>query len=147
MNLSPHFTFAELTVSQTALRKGLDNEPSAQQVENLKRLCATILEPARDVLNVPLKVTSGFRSPAVNTAVGGSPTSLHMDGCAADIVPVGVDLRDAFATLMCAGLPFDELFIECGAWLHMGVARPGTEPRGKYKIAVGYPGHWTYMDV
>ena len=75
MNLSPHFTLAELTFSEVALRKGLDNTPSASLQPVMTRLCVELLEPVRTILGVPLHINSGYRSLAVNQAVGGASAS------------------------------------------------------------------------
>src|SRR5882672_9303456 len=105
--LSPHFTLTELTNSEIALRKGIDNSPSEAIVANLTRVCAEMLEPIRNVLGVPLHINSGYRCREVNTAVGGAVNSAHIDGRAADFVPVGIGLRDAFDKIRASGLQFD----------------------------------------
>lgn len=85
MQLTPHFTLSELTRSTTAQRMGVDNTPTPKALEQLKRT-AQMLEGVRSVLSVPVIVTSGYRSPAVNRAVGGATSSDHLQGQAADIV-------------------------------------------------------------
>jgi len=142
--LSQHFTLEELTFSQVAARRGLDNAPHADDVENLTRLCETLLEPARIIVAAPLHVDSGFRSPAVNGAVGGAPGSAHLVGRAADLVPIGMPVLDAFNVLRSNGLPFDQLIFECQAWIHIAIAPSGQEPRRQVLLASGYAGHWTY---
>jgi len=145
--LSEHFTLAELTYSAAALRLGLDNTPNEQQAENLENLCITLLEPARILLKgIPMHIDSGFRTPAVNHAVGStSAHSAHLDGLAADVIPMGLDLRTAFNIIRNASLPFDQLIIECNAWLHISLPRPGAAPRRQQLIATGFPGHWIYQ--
>ena len=76
MNLSRNFTLQELIKSDTAIRKGIDNNPNADQIEKLKLLCETILQPVRDHFG-RVKVTSGFRSPQLCTAIGSSVNSQH----------------------------------------------------------------------
>lgn len=85
MHLTPHFTLGELTASTTARRLGLDNTPSGEAVMRLQELAA-MLERVRTHLAAPIIVTSGYRSQAVNRAVGGVATSDHTQGRAADIV-------------------------------------------------------------
>lgn len=85
MQLTEHFTLEEMTRSNIARQKGVKNEPNESQIENLKLLCEYILEPIREKLNTPLYISSGFRSEKINTLVGGSKTSQHLLGQAADI--------------------------------------------------------------
>lgn len=83
--LSPHFSLLEFTESATARKHGIVNEPTAEAVENLKALCAHTLEPLREALGLPIVITSGYRSRALNDRVGHrSDRSQHMSGCAAD---------------------------------------------------------------
>jgi uncharacterized protein YcbK (DUF882 family) len=101
MKLSENFTLHELTKSETALRKGLDNEPGEEELKNLTLLTEKILQPVREHFG-PTKVNSGFRHPDVNSAVGGSKTSDHCKGMAADIEVPGVanaDLAQYFRIL------------------------------------------------
>ena len=97
--LTPHFSLEELTFSEVALRQGIDNTPTTEQVLNLKRLCQELLEPVRSLLNVPMHINSGFRSPKVNAAVGGAHGSAHLAGLAADFIPIGLDLSVVFDML------------------------------------------------
>jgi zinc D-Ala-D-Ala carboxypeptidase len=80
MNLSANFTLKELTKSETATRLDIDNTPNDEQIESLRLLCENILQPVRDHFGKPVKITSGFRCPAVNKATGGSATSDHCKG-------------------------------------------------------------------
>jgi hypothetical protein len=145
--LTEHFALEELINSQTALRKGIGNMPTDVDVAELKRLCETLLEPVRTLLGVPLHVDSGFRSPALNEAVGGAVNSAHMFGRAADVIPVGLDLRAAFHAVQLSDLPYDQIIIECGAWLHIASARAGEQPRRMALTASGGPGSWRYEEV
>lgn len=86
MNLSENFTLEELTASYTARSRKINNTPDEMQIENLTRLCVEILQPIRNHWGNPLSVTSGFRSPELNRVVGGSVTSQHLKGEAADII-------------------------------------------------------------
>lgn len=85
MQLTEHFSLSELTYSNIARQKGFKNEPNESQIENLKLLCEYILEPIRAKLNTPLYISSGFRSEKINDFAGGSKTSQHLLGQAADI--------------------------------------------------------------
>ncbi len=90
MQLTENFSLAELVKSETALRNGLDNTPGDAEIENLRILCENILQPLRSAYGRGIKVNSGFRHPNVNAAVGGSRTSDHCRGQAADIEIPGV---------------------------------------------------------
>lgn len=148
MNLSQHFSLEELVRSEAAVRRGLDNTPNAGERMNLVRLCDAVLEPSRELLGVPFHINSGFRTPAVNAAVGSTATnSAHMDGRAADFYPVGMDIKVAFGKLAVSGIPFDQLILECGSWVHIAVARVGMEPRLEVLKASGVPGAWIYEKV
>lgn len=85
MQLTEHFTLEELIYSSTAKQKGLKNEPTQDHIENLKLLCEYVLEPIREKIGCPLVISSGYRSEKVNALVGGSKTSQHILGQAADI--------------------------------------------------------------
>ena len=93
ISLSPHFSLKEMTDSQTAVKRGIANVPSEQEIENLRRLCQGTLEPLREALGLPIIITSGYRCKALNNIVGrSSKHSQHMAGCAADfyVSPRGV---------------------------------------------------------
>jgi zinc D-Ala-D-Ala carboxypeptidase len=130
--MGAHFSRAELTATS---HPGLQGEPGPDVLLNLARLTADVLEPARATLSVPLKVNSGWRSPAVNRAVGGSATSAHVLGLAADVVPEGLDIVEAYEKLRASGLVVDQAIFEDhgGArWIHLGLARKGKAPREQW---------------
>lgn len=116
--ISPHFTLAELTATQT----GLPNTPSNDQVCNLAVLVHYVLEPLRLYMGEPIIITSGYRSAAVNKAVGGVANSQHLTGCAADI-RVGTQLRGMRMFNYLRGLHYVDqcLFEHAGSakWLHV----------------------------
>lgn len=131
MQLSEHFTLAELTTTNT----GLDNEPNNEVVINLKRLVTTVLEPLRVHIDKPLIVNSGYRSQAVNMKVGGSKTSSHMNGLAADIRVEGMTAAELALVIAHTGLPYDKAINEHG-WVHIQVAPLGLMPRAELYTAV-----------
>lgn len=97
---------------------------------------------------MPLHVTSGYRSTQVNRAVGGARKSAHLDGRAADIVPIGMPLQRAFNILRRdLDLPYDQIITECNAWIHIAIAAEDEEPRRDMLAASGSPGHWSYAAV
>lgn len=124
--LSPHFTLAELTLSQTAERLGLDNTPPPEVMEALRRTCLG-LEAVRVRLGgAPILISSGYRSPAVNQAVGGSPNSQHTRGEAVDFTAPGFGgPRQVVDALADSEVPYDQLILEFGRWVHISFsARP-----------------------
>lgn len=148
--MSRHFSIAELTRSTTALRLGIDNTPTPEITAELERLAETLLEPVRDLLGVPVRVTSGYRCKALNTAVGSTAkNSAHMEGRAGDIEPIGMDLIEAFDKIRLSNLPYDQIIQECGptGWIHIAIAAPGQTPRRQALTATGGPGHWQYAPV
>lgn len=128
MQLSEHFTLAELTVSELAARKGLSNEPTPAALDNLKRLAA-FLEQVRALLGKPVIINSGYRSPVVNKAVGGQPASQHTKGCAADIRVPGMTPDEVVKAIRSSGLPYDQVIREFDSWTHVSIAEAKAAPR------------------
>ncbi|MCA9543153.1 MAG: hypothetical protein KC613_02155 [Myxococcales bacterium] len=119
MKLSQHFSLSEFTTSQTAARYGLDNTPGDAEIENLRQLCNHILEPIRSHFEVPIIVSSGYRSVQVNTKVGGSGSSQHCKGEAADFTVAHYTVTEIFNWIaFTSGLEFDQLIHEYGNWIH-----------------------------
>lgn len=146
MNLSDHFTLEELTFSQIALRRGLDNTPGDEQVDHLMRLCENILEPARALLgDRPIIISSGYRSKVLNKIIGGAVDSVHPEGLAADITVPGWAIADVFDVLRVSPkIVYDQIILECGAWVHISNPRPGVRARRDMLRARGTPGNWVY---
>lgn len=119
MNLTPNFTLAEMIRSQIAVRRGIDNTPPPDIIERLRLLCENVLEPLRAHYASPVIVTSGYRSPALNSAIGGSSTSQHSQGEAADFTVRGVSNIDV-CRWMERRLTYDQLIYEFGeaGWIH-----------------------------
>jgi hypothetical protein len=124
MNLSPNFTLEELTVSEIAARRGLDNTPNATEVANLVRV-AELLEQIRALLGKPILINSAFRSKPVNDAVGSRDTSQHRLGCAADIRVPGMTPKQVVQACIDAKIPFDQAIEEFDSWTHISV--PNTK--------------------
>lgn len=123
MQLSPHFTLSEFTRSDTANRLKINNNPGPQHLQNLRKL-AIALEDIRALLKCPVIITSGYRSPALNTAVEGSSTSSHCFGLAADFHAPGFGSDQAVAKAIAASdLMFDQLIFEQSRthWVHVGI--------------------------
>ena len=143
MKLSEHMTLAELCKTNT----GIENVPSEAQVENLKRVCRW-LERLRKRWNDkygdgddPIIINSGFRSAAVNKAVGGVPTSNHLTGCAVDIRCIGMEQALRYAAILLdisdmSREDYDELLIEQKGrviWIHFAVRPSGNRRRCNFK--------------
>ena len=132
MNLSENFTLEELTVTD---HRDLDNTPGEDAVINLARL-ALILERVKSAVgNKPVMVTSGYRSKAVNDAVGSKDTSQHRLGCAADIRVPGLTPKEVIEKCLEFKLHFDQIILEFDSWVHISVPNtPGASPRGSKLI-------------
>lgn len=115
-----YFTIAELCRSNTAEKLGIDNTPPTDAVQNLKRLIANVLDPARELIDAPIYVNSGYRCPELNKAVGGVSNSQHCEGKAADITTRSPKLNKLLFGLIQDELDFDQLIWECGGtWIHV----------------------------
>jgi hypothetical protein len=132
MNLSPHFTLDELTVTD---HREFDNSPTQEEISNLQRL-AQLLEQVKEAIGgKPVMVNSAFRSKRVNDAVGSSDRSQHRLGCAADLRVPGMTPDQVVRAVIAAGLPFDQIIREFDRWTHISI--PNTEaaaPRGNALI-------------
>jgi putative chitinase len=129
MSLSPNFTLEEMTASTTAARRGLDNQPTPEHLENLKRLAA-FLEEVRALLGKPILVNSAYRSKEVNDAVGGSKNSQHCLGCAADLRVPGMTPKEVVTAVINSKLKFDQVIEEFGSWTHISIPnKPEIGPR------------------
>jgi uncharacterized protein YcbK (DUF882 family) len=125
MNLTANFTLSEMVKSDTALRHDMDNTPGEAEIESLKILCEQVLQPVRDHFKTGVKVNSGFRHPDVNAKVGGSKTSDHCKGQAADIEIPGIPNAD-LAKWITENLDFTQVILEFytqgvpdSGWVHV----------------------------
>ena len=132
MRLSKNFSLAELTKSQTATRKGIDNEPSTEHVENLIHLAETVLQPIRDEFGRPVVISSGYRSPELCEAIGSSAKSQHAKGEAADFEVPGMDNMQ-LAMWISKNTVFDQLILEFyepgdpnSGWVHCSAVKEGS---------------------
>ena len=139
MKLSPNFTLAELSVTET----GLKNVPTMEALSNLAKLTTTILQPLRDMLGKPINVTSGYRSPEVNKRVGGEALSAHLTGRAADIYVAGMTPYQLAKFIQDSGLPYDKVIQE-PSWVHVQIAKEGNDPRGQEILARRVNGKMQY---
>ncbi|OBV39782.1 D-Ala-D-Ala carboxypeptidase family metallohydrolase [Janthinobacterium psychrotolerans] len=141
MQLSKNFTLAELVESQTATRKNIDNTPAPAVIANLARIAA-LLEQVRALVGAPLTVSSGYRSPALNRAIGGAASSAHVLGLAADISTPKLSPRALAMLIRQSGLVFDQLIYE-GTWVHIGLSTGA--PRNQVLTARFGAGGTTYV--
>ena len=141
MQLSEHFTLEEFTASQTATRRGLNNTPSPQMIEKLKRT-AQKMEQVRALLGKPIFINSAYRSPSVNRAIGGAATSQHCKGEAVDFVcPQFGTPKQICQAIIKAGIHFDQLIFE-GTWVHISFT---DSPRRSILTAVFKNGSASYL--
>ena len=138
MNLSRNFTLSELIKSDTAIRKGINNNPNAEQIEKLKELCENILQPVRDHFG-RVKVTSGFRSEQLCIKIGSSVNSQHAKAEAADFEVMGTDNAE-LADWINQNLDYDQLILEFytpgepnSGWIHASYVE--FNPRAQYMRA------------
>jgi hypothetical protein len=111
IRLSESFYLDEFTVSGVAEKKGIKNIPPDEAVENLTALCVHVLQPVRNSAGKSILISSGYRCPELNKAVGGVPTSQHVKGEAADIYCEGMSARDLFTLIQSLGITFDQLIL------------------------------------
>ncbi len=153
MNLSKNFTLNELTKSQESIRLSIDNTPSEEHILNLKSLCENILQPIRDFYQLPVSVSSGYRSLELCKAIGSSATSQHTKGQAADFEIFSVD-NAKLADWIHENLQYDQLILEFyipgepnSGWIHCSYIPEGrrrqfllaykSEGKTKYKPVLG----------
>ena len=150
MNLSRNFSLSELTKSDTAIRKGINNNPNAEQIEKLKALCENILQPVRDHFG-RVKITSGYRSVELCAAIGSSARSQHAKAEAADFECPGVDNAE-LADWIHRELPYDQLILEFytpgepnSGWIHCSWI--ADQPRASYLWAYKSEGKTKYKPI
>ncbi len=125
MKLTQNFSLSELTRSQTATRRGIENQPNDEQLANLVALCECVLQPIRDHFGKSVRISSGLRVPELNAAIGGSTTSDHCRGMAADIEVPPVDNLELARWIEGSGLAFRQLILEYydgtpdSGWIHV----------------------------
>jgi hypothetical protein len=135
MQLSKNLTLAEVTRSETAKRRGISNMPTPEHIENFKKLAENVFQPIREHFGVPIHISSGYRSKALNTAIGGSLSSQHCQGEAIDIdmdgSANGVTNAQVFNYIK-DNLNFDQLIWEFGTtsnpdWVHVSYESTGKQ--------------------
>ena len=133
MQISKHLSLAEVSRSETAKRKGINNTPSGEHLENFKKLAENIFEPIREHFGVPIHISSGYRSKELNAAVGGSASSQHCQGEAIDIDMDGTSITNAeIFNYIKDNLDFDQMIWEFGNdsnpdWVHVSYESTGKQ--------------------
>lgn len=145
MNLSFHFTYEEMTRSQTATRHGIVNDPTDAHLVNLVYTCQ-LLEQVRMICEGnSILVSSGYRCPELNTRIGGSRQSAHMEGRAADFTIPGFGGVEAVAeAVRGSGVPYRKLIIEFGRWIHIESHPMNEGDQGQTLVAKRYNGKTHY---
>jgi len=154
MKLTANFSLAEFEASTTAAARKIDNSIPQALMPNVITL-ANWLQALRDRLTkhldrpVAIRVSSGYRGPALNKAVGGSKTSAHMQALAADITAVGMTVDQLFTFIRehMADMPADQVIHEFGRWVHVAVAPGGDKPRKQFLYAENGTGKTVYRLV
>ena len=154
MQLTEHFNLAEMIVSPTAKRLGLSNNPTAEHIANMKYVCEKILEPVRAHFGKPVQINSSYRSPLVNKAVGGSPTSQHSNGEAVDFEVPGISNK-VVADWVADNLVFDQVILEFysaadganSGWVHASIKRNGQNRKQRLIATKSKAGGTVYTPV
>lgn len=136
MQLSKNLYLSEVTKSQTAIQKGIKNEPTKEEIQNLKDIAENIFQPIRDHFKVPIGISSGYRSRKLNQIIGGSKTSEHMSGCALDIdadIYGNITNKQIFDFIR-KNLEFNQLIWEFGDdnnpdWVHVSFEKGNNKKR------------------
>jgi hypothetical protein len=150
MQLSKNLALAEVTRSETAKRKGISNMPTPEHLENFKKLAENVFQPIREHFGVPIHISSGYRSKALNTAVGGSLSSQHCTGEAIDIDMDGTAITNAeIFNFIKDNLNFDQMIWEFGTdtnpdWVHVSYESTGKQ-RKQILVAKRVGGKTTYV--
>ena len=151
MKLTNNFSLSEMIKSQTAERKGINNNPNEDNIENLQRLCEHILQPVRDHYGKVVSVSSGFRSPELCVAIGSSINSQHASGQAADFEIYGVSNKE-LADYIADNLDFDQLILEFwkpeepnSGWVHCSYKGADSNRKEYLRAVRGSTGKTSYQ--
>lgn len=153
--ITENFSLKELIHSNTAVARGIKNNPSAQHELNLVESVTHLWQPVRDLLGTPMIISSGYRSPSLNKAVGGSSSSAHSYGYAIDFKSPAFGDSIAIAKflekeLKARKIPFDQMILEfphtAGSWVHLGYKNGRGQQRGKINTAKKVNGRTVYLD-
>ena len=151
MQLSKNLALSEVTRSETAKRRGISNMPTPEHIENFKKLAENVFQPIRDHFGVPIRISSGYRSKELNTAIGGSLSSQHCQGEAIDIDMDGTTITNKqIFDFIKDNLNFDQLIWEFGTdtnpdWVHVSYDSSGKQRNQILKAKRAAGGKTTYV--
>lgn len=152
--VTANFRYSELIHSNTAVRLGIENTPNAVHKANLIESCTKLWQPARDILGKTMIISSGYRSPLVNSKVGGSDSSAHSIGCAIDFTSPSFGSSRTIANKLAqefktTGIKFDQIILEFpdtdSSWVHLGYKNLKGEQRCQLLTAVKRNGKTVYL--
>lgn len=149
MQISKHLSLAEVIRSESAKRLGLSNMPTPQHIDNFKKLAENVFEPLREHFNKPIRISSAYRSQALNAAIGGSLSSQHCKGEALDLDMDGTDITNKqIFDYIKDHIPFDQMIWEFGNknnpdWVHVSYSSSGKQ-RGEVLRALKLNGKTVY---
>jgi len=153
MQLSQNLSLAEMTISETAKRKGISNQPNPEHLNNMEVLAEKVFQPIREHFKIPIHISSGYRSKALNKAIGGSQTSQHSTGQAMDIDMDNTSITNAqLFHWIKDNLQFDQLIWEFGTtknpdWVHVSFVAPGKgKNRNQVLVAKKIAGKTSYQN-
>lgn len=133
MKLSANFTLSEMIKSDTAVSLRIDNRPTSEVITALTLLCINVLQPLRDKIGKPIRVSSGYRSRALNRAIkGAAQNSQHQKGEAADISVDGMSTDDLFQYILKSGIVYDQVIQEFDRWVHISFSATANRSRAYY---------------
>jgi len=132
MNLN--FSISELVHSDNAIKTGIDNTPTIQEIDNLLHLIVYCLQPIRDKLKKPMIITSGYRSTKVNFLCGGAMNSQHLKGEAADFIVKGMTPSQIIDFIVKSGIEYDQLINERNKWVHISYSKGHNRKQLPFKL-------------
>ena len=143
-NLSEHLSWREFLVTQHREFLEQQENPPQEIIERALRFAQEIFEPARELVG-PLYISSGYRCPELNLAIGGAKSSAHMKGCAVDCYPIFMSLKAAYVKIANSKVPYDQLIYEYGRWIHLAGSRTDAPPRHE-RFMIFEPGNYLFFN-